>query len=333
MRLYCSRLILSATLVCLLTSATPCLSAAPPAAGGMQVLMSVPDVKGESRVPGYEGWIEVDDYFIAAVDGGLAGPQYSFSTTGLLDLSFPGMALKCAKGDMLGMLRLVVLDGQETKRLEADLFNASCVQASFSSAPGASLTVQFAFTVSDVRWTQIDPQMFDKLGSARGTQATAAAADEAKAGGEGDVFLKLRGVKGGSTANGHEDWIEVDSMSWSVFSDGFGGTFFSLLSVSVSGFDPSLSSLGKQLNGGKPLKDGALEFVKSGGESMEVLFEMDFEKIQVQSITNAFADDIPQNGFQLDFEKVSWEVTLYEQDGTKKGSVKTGFDLKTGMPL
>ena len=333
MRLHCSRLVLSATLVCLLTSATPCLTAAPLAASGLQVLLEVPDVQGESRVPGYQGWIEVDDYFIAAVDGGLAGPQYSFTTTGRLDLSFPAMALKCAKGEMLGMLRLVVLDGQETKRLDAELFNASCEQASFQSAAGDSLTVQFSFTVSDVRWNQIDHQMFTKLGSARGAHATTATADEAKAEGGGKLFLQLRGVKGGSVASGHEEWIEVDSLSWSVVSDGLGGTFFSPLSVSVASFDPSLSGLGKLLNDGKNLEGGTLELVGSSGQIMPVIFEMDFDDSRVQSITSAFAGGVSQNAFQLDFKKVSWKVNVYSQGGAQKGTLKTGFDLETGMPL
>jgi type VI secretion system secreted protein Hcp len=103
-----------------------------------------------------------------------------------------------------------------------------------------------------------------------------------------DVFLKLDGIEGESTAKGHEKWIEIDSFSLGAThtptsgGQSTGKTELSPVTITQA-IDSSTPQEFLALATGKRIATGILDLVAAGGDQRKI-FEYTFSDILLTSI-------------------------------------------------
>jgi type VI secretion system secreted protein Hcp len=150
-----------------------------------------------------------------------------------------------------------------------------------------------------------------------------------------DMFLKIDGIKGESTARGgHEDWIEIESFGWGE-SRPSGGTgqgrrrslaSFSDVSV-VKKVDAASPNLYLACASGKHYPTAVLEVRKAG--SRESYFTIRMENVLVSSVSVSHSADQaePIEEVSLTYGKIHWEYA--PQDGTGPGGkVEASWNLQ-----
>jgi type VI secretion system secreted protein Hcp len=150
-----------------------------------------------------------------------------------------------------------------------------------------------------------------------------------------DYFLKIEGVDGESTDAKHKGQIEIDSFSWgvsnsgSMASGGGGGagkaTFQDLHFTKK--VDKSSPKLMEAVATGEHLRSLELVVRKTGGDQME------YYKIELQNVlisgysTTGSSGEAPSESISLNFEKIIFEYTPQNADGTAAAPLKAGYDL------
>jgi len=150
-----------------------------------------------------------------------------------------------------------------------------------------------------------------------------------------DMFLKIDGIKGESTARGgHEDWIEIESFGWGE-SRPSGGTgqgrrrssaSFSDVSV-VKKVDAASPNLYLACASGKHYPTAVLEVRKAG--SRESYFTIRMEDVLVSSVGVSHSADQaePIEEVSLTYGKIHWEYTPQDETGPG-GKVEASWDLQ-----
>ena len=147
-----------------------------------------------------------------------------------------------------------------------------------------------------------------------------------------DMFLKVDGIKGESTARGgHEDWIEIESFGWGE-SRPSGGTgqgrrrssaSFSDVSV-VKGVDAASPHLFQACATGKHYSSATL-VIRKAGEPFDY-FSIRLQDVRVSSVKLSHSEkrDVPMEEITLTYGKITWS---YDPQDAKGGKVETGWDL------
>ncbi len=153
-----------------------------------------------------------------------------------------------------------------------------------------------------------------------------------------DSFLKLEGIPGDATADGHQDEIEL--LGWNFGgsnSGGFGvsGPGGGAGKVQVNDFvftmhaDKSAPKLFEAMASGKHITKATLSVRKAGGKAVDFLkWEMD--NILVSSFHTTGNGVLPSVEISLNFAKIQAEFKTQSNTGDAGGSVKAGFDLQKG---
>jgi type VI secretion system secreted protein Hcp len=123
-----------------------------------------------------------------------------------------------------------------------------------------------------------------------------------------EIFFKLDGVDGESTAKGHEKWIELQSFSWgcnqSTGGTGGGGPHLQDLSI-VFTSNKASTKLFEACSTGSPFDKGTLEITKAGKEPF---YKVTFSDCLVSAFESggASGDPIPTDSVSLNFFKVEF---------------------------
>ncbi|WP_027519141.1 type VI secretion system tube protein Hcp [Bradyrhizobium sp. WSM1417] len=154
-----------------------------------------------------------------------------------------------------------------------------------------------------------------------------------------NMYLKLDGIDGESLDQDHQDWIEVESLSWGVsnpasFSIAQGGQ---ATQADVSSFniakhmDKASVNLFKASNTGKHIASGNLECLKLDGDSRVVFFKVDFTDLVVTSVqwSGSGSDQALHEMVSFAFSEFKQSYKLQQDAGAAGGSTDFGFNIQT----
>lgn len=159
--------------------------------------------------------------------------------------------------------------------------------------------------------------------------------------GQVDSFLKIDGVPGDATTDGHKNEIELTGWHFGgTNAGGFGvsGPGGGAGKVQVNDFvftmhaDKSAPKLFEAMATGKHIAKATLSVRKAGGSAVDFL-KIDLEKILVSSFHTTGNGLLPAVEVALNFAKIEVEFKTQNDDGTAGGSVKSGFDLQKGTKV
>lgn len=156
-----------------------------------------------------------------------------------------------------------------------------------------------------------------------------------------DYFLKIDTIEGESTDAKHKGQIEIDSFSWGVSNSGSmaagggggaGKATFQDLHFTKK-VDKSSPKLMEAVATGEHLRSLELVVRKAGGDQME------YYKIELQDVvisgfsTTGSSGEAPSESISLNFEKIIFEYTPQNADGTAAAPLKAGYDLALGKKI
>lgn len=158
-----------------------------------------------------------------------------------------------------------------------------------------------------------------------------------------DYFLKIDGIPGESADSKHKGEIDVQSWSWGEAQSGTmaygGGGGAGKVSMQDFSFVMRVNKASPKLllacATGEHVKSALLTCRKAGKEQQEFM-TYKFTDILVSSYQTGGAsmgDDVPHDSVSLNFSKIEYEYKEQNADGTLKGPVKAGYDLKANKAM
>ncbi len=149
------------------------------------------------------------------------------------------------------------------------------------------------------------------------------------------THLQLPGVTGGSTAKGHEGWIEVHSFAWGVspgplFRDGSGSGRPRRLGATLSPLvvrtvvDVSGPELFRAVTTGRGLASALLEVATVG---RPVSYQYEFKDILISSYRIASVATTPVQVFEIEAERVTFTYRTMAEDGSAGDEVSVSWDV------
>lgn len=156
-----------------------------------------------------------------------------------------------------------------------------------------------------------------------------------------DFYLQIEGVKGESTDDRHKDWIECQTVNWSLTqpksataSTGGGHTAerCELSEISISKLVDLASPLLAQLCAcGKTIPKAKIEMQRADGHGEPVkYFEVELENVLIAHLAPSFGGgDFPSESLGLKFSKVRWKYTRQKIGGGASGNTAGGWDSAT----
>jgi type VI secretion system secreted protein Hcp len=155
-----------------------------------------------------------------------------------------------------------------------------------------------------------------------------------------DYFLKIEGVDGESTNEGHKDWIEIDSYSWgetnrgSVAAGGGGGAG----KVYMQNFnfmkkmDKASPVLMQACAQGEHMKMATLIGIRDG--QRQEFLKVTMTDVLISSYrTGGSSGVVPTDQFSINFAKIEYEYMPMNPDGTMGETVRAGWDLATNKKV
>lgn len=154
-----------------------------------------------------------------------------------------------------------------------------------------------------------------------------------------DYFLKIKGIEGESHDHKHKDEIDVLSFSWGETQTGThaGGGGGGAGKVSMQDFhfvmktNKASPKLLLACANGEHIPQALLTVRKAGKEQQEFM-KIEFFDLLVSSYQtggSSSGDEIPMDQISLNYSKINYEYREQATDGTLKGPIKAGYDLKT----
>jgi len=159
--------------------------------------------------------------------------------------------------------------------------------------------------------------------------------------GQVDSFLKVDGIQGDATSDGHTNEIELTGWNFGgTNAGGFGvsGPGGGAGKVQVNDFvftmhaDKSAPKLFQAMATGKHIPSAVLSVRKAGGSAVDFL-KVNLTNLLVSSFHTTGNGLLPAIEVSLNFAKIEMEFKTQNNDGTAGGSVKSGFDLQKGTKV
>jgi len=155
-----------------------------------------------------------------------------------------------------------------------------------------------------------------------------------------DAFLKLDGIEGDSTDDGHKNWIEILSYNHGL-SQAIGGSRSGGGAGTAGRCDHQDFSIAKELDkatpalnlhccNGKHIPKVTVELCRSG-EDKNLFMKYLLSDVVISSITpgGSQGGDMPLEDVSLNYGKIEWEYTVTDaKTGRKGGVVKTHWDTE-----
>lgn len=154
-----------------------------------------------------------------------------------------------------------------------------------------------------------------------------------------DVYLQIDGIKGESADSKHKDWIECQSVNWSLnqpksatASTGGGHTAerAELSEVSFSKVaDLASPILAQHCAMGKTIPRAKFEFMRADGQGDPIkYYEVELENVLISHVAQGVAGgDVMGESVGLKFSKVKWKYTQQKIGGGSGGNTAGGWDL------
>ena len=160
-----------------------------------------------------------------------------------------------------------------------------------------------------------------------------------------DVYLQIDGIKGESADDRHRDWIECQSVAWSVSqprsatsSTGGGHTAerceHSEISVSKLA-DLSTPILLQLCSSGKTIPRARIEFMRADGQGERIkYFEIELENVLIGAVSPSVGEgDFLSENVGLKYSKVKWKYTQQKVAGGAGGNTSGGWDLSSNKQV
>lgn len=156
-----------------------------------------------------------------------------------------------------------------------------------------------------------------------------------------DFYLQIEGVKGESSDDKHRDWIECQTVNWSLSqpksatastAGGHTAERCELSEISISKLVDLASPLLAQLCAcGKTIPRAKIEMQRADGQGEPVkYFEVELENVLIAHVAPSFAGgDFPIESLGLKFSRVRWKYTKQKIGGGGSGNTAGGWDLAT----
>ena len=155
-----------------------------------------------------------------------------------------------------------------------------------------------------------------------------------------DMFLKIDSIPGESTDDSHMDWIDVLSMNWGATNTGTTNTGSKdgagIVSVQDFNFakevDKSSPKLFLAVANGQSIRDVQFDLTKSFDLKVMPILNFKFTGAIVTSYAisaSAGDDTVPIENISLNFQKVEYTHSQFDEKGGSKGDVKVSWDIVT----
>lgn len=156
-----------------------------------------------------------------------------------------------------------------------------------------------------------------------------------------DVYLQIDGIKGESTDDSHEGWIECSSVHWGIrqpksatASTGGGHTAerAELTEIVFNKIaDIASPILMQTCASGRTVPKAKLEFMRADGHGVRIkYFEIELENVLIGEIRPGIdPGELLSEHVSLKFSKVKWKYTRQKVSGGAGGNTSGGWDLAT----
>jgi len=150
------------------------------------------------------------------------------------------------------------------------------------------------------------------------------------------IYLKIDGVDGQVTTEGHEKWIELLSFQYGVgrsFSTGEGGAIREASHPSVSdititkNFDVASTHLYREAVAGTQDKKVKIHFTTTSKDKVETYLELELVDCAVAGYSISSGGDRPTESLSLNFTKIIYTPSLLDAKGQPKKGAIVGYDL------
>ena len=158
------------------------------------------------------------------------------------------------------------------------------------------------------------------------------------------ILLDFEGViKGDAQQSGHEDWINLTSLTLGVTrtitTSGSGKDRetstpnFSEVACTKDADIASNEIFAQSIYGKKICDKAVVHFIQTGGEGADQVY-MEYELYEpiVSSYSISSGGERPVESFSLSFTKIVQKYTQFDAGGTQTQATDKGYDLKTGKP-
>jgi type VI secretion system secreted protein Hcp len=157
-----------------------------------------------------------------------------------------------------------------------------------------------------------------------------------------DMFLKIEGIKGESRDDKHQNQIEIESYSFGLTQSGtfaFGGGA-GAGKVQFQDFhftkkiDKSSPILFLKCATGEHIKEATL-FARRAGEGQQEFLQIKMNDILVSSYQTGGSSggDLPTDQFSLNYVKIEYAYTQFDETGKEGETFKAGWDLKLNKKI
>jgi type VI secretion system secreted protein Hcp len=155
-----------------------------------------------------------------------------------------------------------------------------------------------------------------------------------------DAYLQLGDIKGESSDDGHQGWIECLSVNWSITqpksatastSGGHTAERVELSDVSLSKLaDLSSPIVAQYCAMGKTMPKARFEFFRADGDGKRVkYYEVELENVLVSHVAQGVAAGGMNESISLKFAKARWKYTQQRIAGGAAGNTAGGWDAAT----
>lgn len=156
------------------------------------------------------------------------------------------------------------------------------------------------------------------------------------------IYLKIDGINGKVTAQGHEKWIDCASLQWGV------GRAISSVVGSAKDREatrPSISevTLSKMMDESSPMifteacvgkaKKVEIHLVTVGADKLENYMEYTLEDCMVSSYSVSSGGDRPSESLSLSFTKMEMKFIPHDDAGKAGSPIPAGYDMATGKKV
>jgi type VI secretion system secreted protein Hcp len=157
-----------------------------------------------------------------------------------------------------------------------------------------------------------------------------------------DYFLKLAGIDGESTADGHKGEIDLESWSWGESNTGSpaagGGIGAGKVSMNDFSFVMKLNKASPKLflacAQGEHIKTAWLTAHRASAKQADYFLKWSFADLLISSYqTGATTGELPLDQVSFNFSKIEVEYKEQKPDGSLSPGIKAGWDIKTSKKI
>ncbi len=154
------------------------------------------------------------------------------------------------------------------------------------------------------------------------------------------IFLRIDGIHGESTENGHADWIEVITYSHAIANPSVlagrssGSSYHADFSV-VKAIDKTSPKLAVAVCDGTHIPEIVVEICRAGGDKLKYM-EYKMRNVTVSSVRTVGSVEgisrLPLEEVAFKYNRIEWTYTLQRRaDGSGGGNVAAGWDLERNV--